>query len=59
MVFYCIKRLVFTKNRNIKQKYEIDTKNNLYSWCIDFSFKKFQINDEEELIYLLEGLIQL
>ena len=48
---------MFTKNRNIKPKYEIDTKNNLYSWCIDFSFKKFQITDEEELSQLLQGLI--
>ena len=48
---------MFTKNRNFKPKYEIDTKNNLYYLCIDFSFKKFQITDEEELSYLLQGLI--
>ena len=52
-----IKCLVFTKNRNVKIKRDIDGKINLYSGCIDCSFKKFETNDEEEMSYLLKDLI--
>ena len=44
---------MFTKNRNIKIKCEIDGKINLYSRCIDCNFKKCETIDKRELIYLL------
>ena len=48
---------MFTKSRNIRIKYKIDGKANLYSFCINCGFKKFESIDEEELSYLLETLI--
>ena len=45
------------KSRNIRIKYKIDGKTNLYSFCINCGFKKFESIDEEELSYLLETLI--
>ena len=45
------------KNKNIKTKYKAGRKIILYSHCIDCGFKKFETTDEEELSYLLEGLI--
>ena len=35
MKLYCIKYLMFTKNRNIKTELEIDVKIKLYFRCID------------------------
>ena len=46
---YKIKWAVFTKNSNIKVKYEIHEENDFYSLCIDCGFKKIQITDKEEL----------
>ena len=48
---------MFTKNRNVKIKCEIDGKINLYYVSVDCDFKKFEIIDEKEVSYLLEGLI--
>ena len=48
---------MFTKNRNVKIKRDIDGKINLYSGCIDCSFKNFETSDEEEMSYLLKDLI--
>ena len=48
---------MFKKSRNIRIKYKIDGKTNLYSFCINCGFKKFESLDEEELSYLLETLI--
>ena len=48
---------MFKKSRNIRIKYNIDGKTNLYSFCINCGFKKFESIDEEELSYLLETLI--
>ena len=48
---------MFTKNRNVKIKRDIDRKINLYSGCIDCSFKKFETSDGEEMSYLLKELI--
>ena len=52
-----MKYLMFKKSRNIRIKYKIDGKTNLYSFCINYDFKKFESIDEEELSYLLETLI--
>ena len=49
MNLYCIKYLMFTKNRNIKIKREIDQKINLYSRCIDYYFKYFETIDKKGL----------
>ena len=57
MNFYCIKCLMFTKNNNIKLKFKIDAKINLYSGCIGCGFKKFATIDKEELRDLLRYLI--
>ena len=57
MNFYCVKCSVFTKNRNIKVKSKIDCVINLYSRCIDCGFKMFGTIDEEDLSYLLKGLM--
>ena len=46
-------------SNNIKIKLEIYGKINLYSCCNDCGFKMFETNGEEELSYLLKGLIQL
>ena len=43
--------------RNIKIKYKIDGKINLYSHCSDCGFKKSENIDEEEPSYLQESLI--
>ena len=51
---------MFTKNRNIKKKREIDSKMNLYFlylYCIDCNFKKLETIDKEEVSYSLDGLI--
>ena len=48
---------MFTKNKSIKIKREIDRKFNLYYRCVDCSFKKFATIDEEKLSYLSKGLI--
>ena len=48
---------MFTKNRNIETKCEIDGKINLYHPSVHCDFKKFEIIDEKEVSYLLEGLI--
>ena len=50
MNLYCIKCLMFIKNRNIKIKREID--GNIYSRCTDCGFKNLETIDEEELSYL-------
>ena len=57
MNLYCIKCLMFTKNEKIKIKHKIDRKANLYSRCSDCGFKIFETIYEEQLSYLLEGLI--
>ena len=57
MSLYCVKCLIFTKNRNVKIKCKIDVKNNLYCRCIDCGSKNLETTDEEELCYLLKGLI--
>ena len=44
------------KNRNNEIKRDIEEKNNLYFHCIDFGFKRFETNHEEELTCLLKGL---
>ena len=41
---------MFTENRNIKVKREVDRKVNLYSRFNYRGFKRFEIIDEEELI---------
>ena len=46
MNLYCIKCLMFTKNKIFKIKREIDGKINL---CIDYSLKKIEAIDEEKL----------
>ena len=51
-----MKYLMFTKSRNIRIKYKIDGKTNLYSFCINCGFKKFESIDKEQS-YLLETLI--
>ena len=46
--------IIFSKladNNVIKIKCEIDGKINLYSYCIDCGFKKFETIDKDELIY--------
>ena len=48
---------MLTKSRNIRIKNKNDGKTNLYSFCINCGFKKFESIDEEELSYLLETLI--
>ena len=57
MNFYCIKCLVFRRNRDIKIKCKTDGKNNLYCCSMDCGFKKFETIDEEDLSYLLKALI--
>ena len=57
MPLYCIKRLMFTKNRNIKIKCKIDEKFYLYSGCFDCGLKKFETIDEEDLSYLLKTML--
>ena len=52
-----MKYLMLTKSRNIRIKCKNDGKTNLYSFCINRGFKKFESIDEEELSYLLETLI--
>ena len=42
------------KNNNIKMKREIDGKINLYYWCYDCGFKKFETIDKEEVNDLLK-----
>ena len=49
--------LIILKNRDTKIKREIDGTSNLYSRCIDCSFKKHETTVEKEFIYLLESLI--
>ena len=39
---------MFTKNKNIRIKREIDRKINPYSYCNDCSFKKFITTDEKK-----------
>ena len=57
MNLYCIKCLFFTQNKNIKINRKIDGKINLYSRCIDCSFKKFESIDKKGLKYLLKKSI--
>ena len=58
MNFYCIKCLMFTKDRNTKIIRKLDEKiNNLYSCCIDCGLKNFETIHEKGLSYLLERLI--
>ena len=57
MNLYCIKYLMFTKNSNTKLKHKIDGYINLYSFCIDCSFKKSVTIIKEELSDLLKDLI--
>ena len=45
---------MFTQINNIKIKREINVKNNLYSCCINFGFKKWETVDRVELSYLLK-----
>ena len=54
MNLYCVKYLMYTKDRNIKKR-EIERKINLYSRCIDFGLKKFETIDEKEITYLLKA----
>ena len=53
MNVYCIKCLMFTKNKNIKIKREINGKSIFYSSYNDCVFKKFVTIDKEELKDLL------
>ena len=46
MNLYCIKCLIFTENKKIEIKREIDRKINHYFHCIDCGFKKFGSVDE-------------
>ena len=50
---------MFTKYRNIKIKRERYRKVNLYSRFNYRSFKRFEIIEEEELIYLLIYLLKV
>ena len=59
MNLYCIKCLMFTKTKNVKIKCKMGGRINLYSCFIDYGFKNFATIVEEELSYLLEGLILL
>ena len=47
---------MFTKNKNIKIKSEIDRKFNLYPHCANCGFKKFETIDEGELSDLIKSL---
>ena len=52
MSIHCIKSLTFRKNNDIKIKWEINGKINLYSRCPGCGFKKFEtINKEKKVIY--------
>ena len=42
MILCCIKRSRFPKNNNIKKKREIVGQINLYSYCYECGFKKFE-----------------
>ena len=46
--------LKFTNNNNIKIKHEIDGKINIYSYCVNCDFKKFETINEDELSDLLK-----
>ena len=48
--------LKFTNNNNIKIKHEIDGKINIYSYCVNCDFKKFETINEDELSDLLKIL---
>ena len=52
MNLYRFKCLFFTKNKNIKIKRKIDGNINLYSRCIDCSFKKFENIDKKGQIFI-------
>ena len=56
MNLYCIKYSMLTKNRNIKIKRKIVAKINLYSRCVDCSFRKFETTDKKEMSDLLKVL---
>ena len=46
--------LKFTNNNNIKIKHKIDGKINIYSYCVNCDFKKFETINEDELSDLLK-----
>ena len=48
---------MFTKNKNLNLKREINGKINFCFRFIDYDFKKIETIDEEKLSYLLEVLI--
>ena len=60
MDLFRIKCSKFTNNSNyIKIKLEIDRKINLYSYFIDYGFKKFETIYDEKLSDLLYGKFRL
>ena len=60
MDLFRIKCSKFTSNSNyIKIKLEIDRKINLYSYFIDYGFKKFETIYDEKLSDLLYGKFRL
>ena len=56
MILSCIKCLIFTKNKDIKAKHEIDGKIIIYSCSNDYSFKKLVTIDKEEISDLLKKI---
>ena len=56
MILSCIKCLIFTKNKDIKAKHEIDGKIIIYSCSNDYSFKKLVTIDKEEITDLLKKI---
>ena len=54
MTLYCIKRLIITKNKNIKIKRKIDGRMNFSSRFIDCDFKKLEAIDEKKLLIYLK-----
>ena len=56
MAPYCRKSSKFTNNRNTKIKYEIDEKNNRYSYSLNSGCTKFEKIDKEVLSNLFKTL---
>ena len=50
MSLYCTKCTIFTSNNNnVNIKRETGAKTNLYLYCIEYGFKKFETIYKEEL----------
>ena len=51
----CIKCSKFVDNNNVKIKLEIDGKNDLYSYCMEYGFKVFETIDKRRTKTFIEN----